>query len=264
MKPVLGVVLPMSMEAGFILGWSGWQRWGGQKIQRKSMDPDMDLLCVRSGIGAENATAAACWLADHGATALIVVGVSGGLDPVLRAGDLIIPEIIIEEPDVSEWNKDKRVIDVSIADLLSNLLISQGITVHRGMLVTSPNPILTPREKSAVFIKYGARSIDMESASVCRVAHDQNLPFLVIRSVIDTATTDIPLKLFQSVNAKGSLRWPFLLIRLLFNPFLLPRLMRFSSDFFHALVILKTTWRLMIRHRLLHRFARGEGTHCTP
>jgi len=250
MVQTLGVVVPMSMEAGLIFGWKRWHRSDNQKIRIISTHTGIQFLCVRSGIGAENAAVAAGWLVDHGVTALAVLGVSGGLDPKLRIGDLVIPEIVVE----AGWggNRGKRVMDESIADPLCSLLMKEGITVHRGILLTDANPALTPREKSALFIKYSAQTVDMESASVFRVAHDQNLPFLVIRSICDTATTDIPEKLFQSLNPKGSLCWHRLLTAVLLHPFLIPRIVSMGGDFFRALITLKTVWQLLLRHlRLL-------------
>ncbi len=250
MIQTLGVVVPMSMEAGLIFGWKRWHRSDNQKIKIISTHSGIQFHCVRSGIGAENAAVAAGWLVDHGVTALAVVGVSGGLDPKLRIGDLVIPEIVVE----AGWggNRGKRIMDESIADPLCSLLMKEGITVHRGILLTDANPALTPREKSALFIKYSAQTVDMESASVFRVAHDQNLPFLVIRSICDIATTDIPEKLFQSLNPKGSLCWHRLLTAVLLHPFLIPRFVSMGGDFFRALITLKTVWQLLLRHlRLL-------------
>ncbi|MBC8247131.1 MAG: hypothetical protein H8E81_06065 [Deltaproteobacteria bacterium] len=249
MVQTLGVVVPMSMEAGLIFGWKHWHRSDNQKIKIISTHSGIQFLCVRSGIGAENAAVAAGWLVDHGVTTLAVLGVSGGLDPKLRIGDLVIPEVVVQ----AGWggNRGKRIMDESIADPLCSLLMKEGITVHRGILLTDANPALTPREKSALFIKYGAQAVDMESASVFRVAHDQNLPFLVIRSICDTATTDIPIKLYRSLNSKGSLCWRRLLTTVLLHPLLIPRIVCMGNDFFRALIALKTAWQLLLRHHRL-------------
>ena len=249
MVQTLGVVVPMSMEAGLIFGWKRWQPSDNQKIKIISTHSGIQFHCVRSGIGAENAAVAAGWLVDHGVTALAVVGVSGGLDPELRIGDLMIPEIVVQAE--RGGNRGKRVIDESIAGPFCSLLMSEGITVHRGILLTGANPVLTPREKSALFIKYGAQAVDMESASVFRVAHDQNLPFLVIRSICDTATTDIPVKLFRSLDPKGSLCWRRLLTAVSLHPFLIPRIVCRGGDFFRALIALKNAWQLLLRHHRL-------------
>jgi adenosylhomocysteine nucleosidase len=249
MEQTLGVVVPMSAEAGFIFGWKRWQPSNNQKIKIISTHSGIRFLCVRSGVGAENAAVAAGWLVDHGVAALAVVGVSGGLDPALRIGDLVIPEIVVQAGQGGI--RDKRVSDGSIADPIISLLMSKGITVHRGILLTAANPALTPREKSALFITYDAQAVDMESASVFRVAHDQNLPFLVIRSICDTATTDIPTKLFQSLNPKGSLCWSRLLTAVLLHPFLFPRIIRIGGGFFRALIALKNAWQLLLKHHRL-------------
>jgi len=246
MVQTLGVVAPMSMEAGLIFGWKRWHRSDNQKIKIISTHSGIQFLCVRSGIGAENAAVAAGWLVDRGVTALAVVGVSGGLDPELRIGDLMIPEIVVQAE-----HGGNRVIDESLADPICSLLMSEGITVHRGILLTDTNPALTPREKSALFLKYGAQAVDMESASVFRMAHDKNLPFLVIRSICDTATTDIPVKLFQSLNPMGSLCWRRLLTAVLLHPIMIPRIVCMGGDFFRALIALKNAWQLLLRHHRL-------------
>jgi adenosylhomocysteine nucleosidase len=237
MKPVLGVVSPMSMEADLL-------------------PVGKDVLIIPSGIGTENAGAAAWRLVDHGVTALAVTGVAGGLDPVLHVGDLVIPEIILESPTgpaEGERRPVKQVLKGSITDAISSLLLPHGINVHRGILLTTPDPILTPREKSALFTRYGAQAVDMESAAVFRVAHEKNLPFFVIRSICDTATTEIPVNFFQAVDGAGAIRWPLLLTRLVRNPLLVLRLVRLSRDFSRARRVLKTAWRLMLKENLLDR-----------
>jgi len=91
----------------------------------------------------------------------------------------------------------------------------------------------------------------MESASVFRVAYDRNLPFLVIRSICDTATTHVPVKLFQALNPRGSLCWHRLLTVLLRHPFLIPKIICMGGDFFHALIALRSAWLLLLRHHRL-------------
>ena len=242
----LGVIVPMSTEAGFVFGFKHWHRLNNLTIKTHSTRSGLQLLCVRSGIGPGNAAAAAHWLIDQGVTALAVLGVAGALNPSLGIGDLVIPEIVCQAGEKS--NQENPGVAASIAESLCRRLTSEGFNVHRGLLLTSEDPVLTPHDKSSLLKRFGAHAVDMETAAVFRTALDHQLPFLSIRSIGDRATTDIPIELYQSLRAKGTLSKRRLLSALWENPYLTHRILCIGLDFFRALMVLKSAWQLLLKN----------------
>ena len=241
----LGVIVPMSAETGVVFGFKRWHRSNHQTIKIDSTHSGLQLLCIRSGIGPEKAAVAAQWLIDQRVNALAVVGVAGALNPELRIGDLVIPEIIHQTGQ--RRNCVKLCIDPSISESLYRLLTAEGFHVHRGILLTTDHPVLTQKDKSALFLKFGAQAVDMETAPVLRKALDHHLPFVAIRSIGDRAATDIPSILFQSLRPEGSVNQRRLLSASMLNPYLILRILCIGADFFHALRVLKSAWQLLLR-----------------
>lgn len=250
MKPVLGVVVSLRLEAGYVLGWTGWHRQEDRIVKRVRLDSGLDLFCICSGAGAENAEAAVRVMVSRGVTALACIGVSGGLDPGLHTGDLFIADTIVRENVPCPVS-----IGEPISGRLSNILIQSGARVCGGTLVTLPEPVLTVKEKTALFKQYGAKAVDMESGFVIRAADEFRLPMLVLRVICDAADRGIPSIFFKYVSDTGSLRWRFLLRTLHSRPSLFGSLIPTGYDFYRSLVILKRAWRLMGTHGLLAEFS---------
>jgi adenosylhomocysteine nucleosidase len=157
-----------------------------------------NVLVALSGIGAERAYTAGSLLIAQGATALVSWGFAAALDHRLNAGSLILPEHIIgvsgEIHAVSaEWHRR----------------LSQGLSsqrpVHTDALVESDDIVRTPAAKRALAKRTQAIATDMESAAHARLAREHGLPFVALRAIIDTASTDIPEKLVKALDSEGDI-----------------------------------------------------------
>ncbi len=246
MTSTIGIVVALSAEARAVLGVRCWYQSNGFTVQRKHLEDGTDLLTIQSGVGFENTLSAAKWLVRQKATVLAVTGVSGGLDPALAAGDIIVPETIIQGDNGKAHRKWLQ--HSVIADHLFTRLVSEGIRVHRGAIVTSRKPVLTKNSKATLFFKTGARAVDMESAAVALVADDGKLPFFVIRAICDTSSHDAPLKFFDMLNPDGSLRWLDLIATVVHTPTLILSLLRMGRSFHSAIAALRTSWRIQMKH----------------
>lgn len=122
------------------------------------------------------ATIAAQYLIDQGATALISLGIAGGLDPTLPPGTLIHPT---------------HIIDGQTRYLTTSTLIPWAPPPDR-TLAGSHTPLATAAQKSALYQQTAAAAVDMESHAVARIATAHNLPFTALRAIADPATTTLP------------------------------------------------------------------------
>ena len=247
-KTILGLVVALPAEAGSILGMRRWRRLDGWKVHHRTVDDGPDLICVRSGVGAGNAYRAARWLVRRGVTALAVTGVSGGLNPDLKPGDIIVPELILEHRNGKQ--NHKWMTDLKCVDRFHALSILEGICVYPGAILSTERPVLTIPDKVSFYATTGAQAVDMESAAVARAAAEADLSVFALRTICDSAADDVSEAQFNLVDTDGTLRWPFLAVMLLHRPDRIPDLIRRGRQYAKGLSALKRGWRLQIKHRI--------------
>ena len=213
-----------------------------------------------SGVGAEKALSAARWLVDEGAAALAVLGVSGGLDPALKAGDLVVAETVLENGRAGRsgsWNTD-----AAGADLLYTALSAEGLPVKRGAVMSADRAALSTERKIALYRKSGALAVDMESAAVARVASEKGLPLIVLRAVCDTADRSVPRDLFELLGESGEVRPLRLLLRIARRPALVVDLARTGRAYSAAISSLRRAFRT--RYRAATRPPSAGGRNGAP
>lgn len=123
-------------------------------------------------------------LAGHEVDAVAVAGVAGGLDPSLRAGEVVLAT---EVRDASG-----RIVLRGAAPLAAELR-RLGLRVHCGPVV-SCDSIVAGREERERLAATGAIAVDMESAAVVRALTERpgaTPVSAVVRVVVDTAHSPI-------------------------------------------------------------------------
>jgi adenosylhomocysteine nucleosidase len=158
---------------------------------------------IRTGIGNRELDASLFSDCDR----IISSGFCGALVSELKAGDMVFAhEILYADPDYlsnifSKKNESKphaenhahrAVGDEEAFSSLSDALIPEGITVLRGRSVTAARIIKTSTEKAALHTSTGAISVDMEDYHRLNRAKRLNIPFISIRSVLDSRRDEIP------------------------------------------------------------------------
>ena len=155
-----------------------------------------NTLVTLSGIGAERAYAAGALLVSQGATALLSWGCAAALDDRVRPGCLILPKRIIGA--TGEIHR----VDTEWHQRLYQALESKH-PVRTEALVESNAILETPAEKRALAKRTQAAATDMESAAQARLAQERQLPFIAIRAIVDTASTNIPENVLKALDPQG-------------------------------------------------------------
>lgn len=196
-----------------------------------------NTLLKVSGLGAKRAHAAAESLLAKGATALLSWGSAGGLAANLVSGNLVLPKTII--------SSDQSVFPVD-ADWHERLcrLLKGYEDFHTGPLAESPTVLTSPAEKRAFSEQYDAMAVDMESASVARMASGARVPFMVVRAVADSLEMTLPASGLAAIDGHGRLQPLKLLHGLVRNPAELFLLIRLTRHFRNARSTLATVARL--------------------
>lgn len=168
-------------------------------------------MLLVSGMGAALAELAARNLLEKGATALVSWGFAGGLIPGLFPGSLVVPEKILGANQSvyfvdALWHKD-------LGSGLKGEIDFQG-----GTLAESAEVVASCAAKKLLLRRTGAVAVDMESASLARVAKESRIPFLAVRAITDSAHTDLPRWALGSVDEFGRVRISRLLLGLFRRP----------------------------------------------
>jgi adenosylhomocysteine nucleosidase len=233
MNKTIGIVAALPGEARALVGRGSWEKANGFSHCRTVLKDGTDLAVVQSGMGMENAFSAARWLTENGVAALGCFGVSGGLDPDLRIGDLVFADAVFMERDdgiSTVWKRGERNSDVTF--LCSE---AKDAAVGWGPIVTVKQPVLNAAGKKALFDRTGAVAVDMETAAVARAAEQSDLPFFAIRAICDPADVSIPESIYQCVDQQGRPRFPHLFRLIIRKPLLISYLLRMKRDFTKAL-----------------------------
>jgi 4-hydroxy-3-methylbut-2-en-1-yl diphosphate reductase len=146
----------------------------------------VDLL--RTGIGPRRSRASAGRLS--GASAVLVAGVAGALDPALAPGDVVVATAI-STVDGAEPVRCES------APLLEEALRGVGLAPHLGRVVCTPR--LGGHRSRSALAATGALAVEMESAYLAAACPGR--PFAVLRVIVDTP--DAPL-LRPGTIARGS------------------------------------------------------------
>ena len=152
--------------------------------------PGGDVRLERCGMGPRRVQSWLPRLDRLAPGAVVVAGLAGGLDPALRAGDVVV---------ASEVQDARGTVALPAAAPLVAELRRHGLRVHHGPIVTADR-LATSRDERAALAGNGAIAVDMESAPIVRAVTDRPnpVPVAVVRVVVDTV--DTPLTRPQTIG----------------------------------------------------------------
>ncbi|GGK21397.1 5'-methylthioadenosine/S-adenosylhomocysteine nucleosidase [Deinococcus malanensis] len=172
----------------------------GVTLHRGVLD-GVPVLVTRAGIGKVNAAMTTTYLLTQGASRVIFTGVAGGVHPELRVGDIVV------STDCMQHDVDVRALDYPLgtvpgelpawpADETLRTVALQaarevgGVHVLSGRVASGDQFIASREGVQRLWTTFGAACAEMEGAAVAQVCAKAGIPFVVIRSVSDTADHD--------------------------------------------------------------------------
>ncbi|HZL16176.1 MAG TPA: hypothetical protein VFG23_00395 [Polyangia bacterium] len=193
-------------------------RAGGLEIERGWLNGRWVELAA-TGDGAANARAGiGTLLASGPVDGLLVIGVAGALSAGLPSGALVVGTRVVDEDGRSFAADPDRV--AAVARAIGG---RTGVVVSAGRIADST----AEKQRLARTAKAGvaAAVVDLESATYLAAATAAGIPWLVLRSVSDTADEALPGLLNQSRDGGGAVRRGQVLFGLLRQPQALPFLL---------------------------------------
>ena len=183
-----------------------------------------------AGPGPVRATIACQYIEQRIISGIVSIGVAGGLDPELVAGTLLVPAAII--------NSDHQLMETD-ANWCANFSAALPSKPPSTLQIGTDVAITNSKEKERLFREYKAHAVDMESHILGEYAKERGVPFIVIRSVADTAKDTIPEAALAGLGVTGNIR-PLQVIRqLLPNPKQIPAVLKLARGNVAAINSLK-------------------------
>jgi adenosylhomocysteine nucleosidase len=159
-----------------------------------------EVILLRSGIGKVNAAMSTAVLLQHfKPDAIINTGSAGGFDPSLNVGDVVIStEVRHHDVDVTAFGYEYgQVPQLPAAFTADERLMTAAVESVRelgdaqvvsGLIATGDSFMNDPVRVEAIRDKFtGLQAVEMEAAAIAQVAHQFNVPFVIIRSLSDIA-----------------------------------------------------------------------------
>ena len=125
---------------------------------------------------------------------LVSFGIAGGLAPELKTGTVVVSGEVISE--THHW---------AVGSLYMQRLgdFARSIGAIRGPVLGATSILATRIEKKRAWATTRALAVDLESEIVARTATALGIPFIVLRSIADTARRDLPPASLVPLSADG-------------------------------------------------------------
>jgi hopanoid-associated phosphorylase len=155
-------------------------------------------LIVGAGMQPLGAALATGYLVASGAQTLLSFGFAGGLDRMLKPGDIVIACRVIG-PNGTQYEAD-----AALRQRLSEALTAERSYTYVGALAGSDHILDSVEAKRKLAARTTALAVDMESHAMAKSVAGR--PFGVLRVILDPADSAIPSSVTAALNRKGSIR----------------------------------------------------------
>jgi adenosylhomocysteine nucleosidase len=165
MKECPAIIAALPREVKHLV--RGWQE---HRLPNKTVLYTNDFAVVAcSGIGPARAILAVqAAMAMKPVTTLLSVGLAGACDPSLKIGDIVHAGVVVDTQSGERYSNSQN-----------------------KQVLVSTSAIAGIREKQRLYESYRASAVDMEAATVARIAQAHDLPFLAIKAISDDASFEL-------------------------------------------------------------------------
>jgi adenosylhomocysteine nucleosidase len=190
---------------------------------------NQEVMIAQCGISKVNAAALTQVLILEGAKKIIFTGVAGGLDKRLKVGDVVISSDCLQfDVDVTalgyhlgevpgeplSWSADAELKQFALkaAKVLP-------VTVIEGRILSGDEFVANPDRASYLRETFKGACNEMEGAAVAQVCEKWQIPFVIIRSISDTAdhSAELDFRAFTVLAANRAKEIVFGMLNLMTN-----------------------------------------------
>jgi adenosylhomocysteine nucleosidase len=150
------------------------------------------VASVESGAGVKNAARATRALIDgHSPAWIIACGFAGGLRDELKLGDIVVADAVASRSGTA-------------IETPHGMIADPAHGLHVGKLLTADSIVRFVSEKRALAEEVGAIACDMESYAVAEVCRESKIPLMIVRSVTDDLSADLPAEVHALLASSGA------------------------------------------------------------
>ena len=180
---------------------------------------NVPVVVAQAGIGKVNAAVCTeAMILKYEPTAIINIGVAGGLSAKLKVGDIAVADNVCEHDmdttvfgDPLGFITGINKVNIPCDEWVSGTLLSaaekiEGINTICGTIVSGDQFISSKEKKAQLIENFGAVATEMEGAAIGHVCCMNEVPFGVLRAISDSADdeADMSFNEFCQMAAKNS------------------------------------------------------------
>jgi len=195
----IAVAFALAIElGGFEDRLSGLVRTRGAGFTvRQGLLNQRPVLLLETGAGAAAARHAVdALIAGHRPRWVISAGFSGGLQPQLKRGDIVMANSLVNA------DHHRLAVDFSI----SQEALAATPALHVGRLLMADQIALRGQEKESLGRQYEALAVDLESYAIAEVCHRERVRFLAVRVISDAMTEELPREVERLIAPQSTAR----------------------------------------------------------
>jgi adenosylhomocysteine nucleosidase len=232
---IIGLIAAMPEEIRPLLRLAG-------KYRREKIDGfeayrftynEENILLVKSGMGLDNAAAAARILIREAKPCIIVnFGFCGAVKPGPEVGDIMMAQRILLNretlfsPQSGIVEEDAKLLSRSLADALNG----RDFRVYSGAFVTTAE-IRNKVEMARLIPAWTPNPVlEMETAAVAKAAANEGVPFLAVRGVSDDAGEELGFSISELADDRMKIRIGKVLLTVARKPRIIPQLLRLAKN----------------------------------
>lgn len=164
------------------------------------------VIVAKCGIGKVNAAALTQSLLAEGVAAVVFTGVAGATEPGLAVGDVVVStDAVQHDVDVTAlgyalaevpgdgvaWQADPELVAAAVRAAREVAAeAGSGASVREGRVASGDRFIASAERAAWLRDVLGAACAEMEGAAVAQICHKWGVPFVIVRSISDTADHD--------------------------------------------------------------------------
>jgi len=231
---IIGLIAAMPEEIRPLLRLAGKYRRekiDGYEAYRFTYGKEKVLL-VKSGMGLENAAAAALALVNTKPCIVVNFGFCGALKEGIQVGDIIVAQRILLNrenlfsPQSGIVEEDARLLSRHLADALNG----NDFCIHGGAFVTAAE-IMNKYEMASLVPAWAPNPVlEMETAAVAKAAAKEGVPFLALRGVSDDASEELGFSISELTDARMKVRIGKVLLTVARKPWIIPQMLQLARN----------------------------------
>ncbi|MCK9338223.1 MAG: 5'-methylthioadenosine/adenosylhomocysteine nucleosidase [Arcobacteraceae bacterium] len=175
----------------------------------------IDIVIAYSKIGKVFASLTATTMIEKfGCNKLLFSGVAGAINPSLKIGDLIVATKLCQHDlDITAFGHPFGYVpggavyieaNKELIQIASEVAIDKKIKLQEGIIATGDQFVANEERKNWIGSTFKADALEMEGASVAVVCNALDVPFLILRSISDSADMDAGFSFDEFLKSSAS------------------------------------------------------------